>query len=70
VNSQLNVVVVATTGDQLQVFTRRGEFVRSINLQADIEYVWQGIQLDNSRYVIVNGGEFEKLNRVCIVNGN
>jgi hypothetical protein len=70
VNPQLNVVVVATFNDQLQMFTRRGEFLRSINLQSDIKHVWQGIQLDDDRYVVVHGSGSEELNRVCIVNVN
>jgi hypothetical protein len=57
-------------GQQLQVFTRRGEFVRNVNLQSDIKDVWQAIQLDDDRYVVVHGGGSEDLHRVCIVNGN
>jgi hypothetical protein len=69
VNSQLNVVVVIVR-QQLQVFTRRGEFVRNVSLQSDIKDVWQAIQLDDDRYVVVHGVGSEALHRVCIVNGN
>jgi hypothetical protein len=70
VNSQLNVVVVVIEYERLQVFTRRGEFVRNVSLQSDIVFVWQGIQLDDDRYVVTHGAGSEALHRVCIVNGN
>jgi hypothetical protein len=69
VNSQLNVVV-AIDGQRPQEFTRRGEFLRIVNLQSDITKVWQAIQLDDDRYVVVHGWNSEHLQRVCIVNGN
>jgi hypothetical protein len=70
VNSQLNVVVVAIDGEQLQEFTRRGEFLRNVSLQSDIKNVWQAIQLDDDRYVVVHGWGSETLHRVCIASGN
>jgi DNA-binding beta-propeller fold protein YncE len=70
VNSQLNVVVVAIFSEQLQLFTLRGEFLRSLYLHPSITYMWQGIQLDDDRYVVVHGTSNTGLNRVCIVNGN
>jgi hypothetical protein len=67
VNSQLNVIV----GDQLQVFTRRGEFLRNINLQSDIKRPHQAIQLNDNRYVVVHGSMFtEGFCRVSIVDSN
>jgi hypothetical protein len=70
VNSELNVVV-AIDGNQFHVFTRRGEFVRNVSLQSDIKHVWQSIQLDDDRYVVVHGLPLiAGLHRVCIVNGN
>jgi hypothetical protein len=69
VNSQLNVVV-AIRGQRPQLFTRRGEFVRNVNLQSDIIWMWQGIQLDDDRYVVIHGAGFASLHQVCIVSGN
>jgi hypothetical protein len=56
----------STFSEQLQVFTRRGEFVRNVNLQSDIKDVWQAIQLDDDRYVVVHGVGSEVVVQVFI----
>jgi hypothetical protein len=68
VNSQLNVVVMWPSMHDIRVYTPGGELIRNITLQSDVTEPHQAIQLDDDRFVVVHGDEYDDLHRVCIVN--
>ena len=63
-----NLLVTCPWSNKLvELSVDSGQCVREIALQSDIEYPWHGVQLTTGQYVVCHG-EFDSLNRVCIVD--
>jgi len=65
VNSAKNVVVVIRGEHKLQEFTTHGTLLQTIQLQPDIEYPRQVVELTSGQFVISHGGTQE---RVCLLD--
>ena len=65
VNSAKNVVVVSQGERTLQKFTTHGALVQTIQLQSDIEYPCQVVELSHGQLMISHTG---KHHRVCLLD--
>jgi hypothetical protein len=68
VNTQLNAVIPRPSLRDIRVYTPGGELIRNITVPSDVTELRQAIQLDDDRFVVVHGGSFDDVHRVCIVN--
>jgi len=66
VNSAKNVLVVIRDESQLQKFTTHGTLLQTIQLQTDIEYPIQVVELSNGQFVISHTGIYR--HRVCLLD--
>jgi len=65
VNIAKNVVVVLEDERKLQKFTTHGTLLQTIQLQPDIEYPTQVVELTSGQFVISHGGRHH---RVCLLD--
>ena len=66
VNSAKNVLVVIAGERQIQEFTTHGTLLQTIQLQLDIEYPVQVVELSNGQFVISHIGT--QHHRVCLLD--
>jgi len=64
VNIEHNLLVVSEHERKLQIFTTHGTLLQKIQLQADIEYPRQVVQLSTGQFLVSHSGS---LHRVCLV---
>jgi len=67
VDSAKNVIVVIRDGRQLQQFTTHGTLLQTIQLQPDIDFPIQVVELSNGQLVINHTGAHH---RVCLLDVN
>jgi len=55
-------------GKLVELRADSGQSVREITLQTDITSLHHAVQLTTGQYVVCHGAEYERLNRVCLVD--
>jgi len=65
VNNEHNLLVVSQGESKLQIFTTHGTLLQSIQLQDDIEYPRQAVQLPTGQFLVSHSGSL--VHRVCVV---
>jgi len=66
VNTDKNVLVVIRGERQIQQFTTHGTLLQTIQLQPDIEWLRQVVELSNGQFVIGDAGTY--CHRVCLLD--